>query len=273
VVCNEQQAREWAPTLAAVGFQVADPQGVAGRARDLEAPSVFRRTLAREQELPAFRAPDGTEVFLSGVAPEDPAWVAEFEDGEHGPPDPLITGIDHVNLAHPWQSFDESVLFWSSVLALGSTGSQEVAAPTGLVRSQVVRTHDGAVRLALNVAPLAFDHPHGFPQHVAFSTSDTLAVARAARVAGLRPLSVPGNYYDDLIARFDLPVGLVEELADLGVLYDREGEGEFLHFYTETVGGVFFEVVERRGGYEGYGAGNAPVRLAAQHRLVGRWSG
>jgi hypothetical protein len=27
--------------------------------------------------------------------------------------------------------------------------------------------------------------------------------------------------------------------------------------------GVFFEVVQRRGGYDGYGA--APVRLAAQH--------
>jgi 4-hydroxyphenylpyruvate dioxygenase len=31
------------------------------------------------------------------------------------------------------------------------------------------------------------------------------------------------------------------------------------------VGGrLCFEVVERRGGYSGYGAGNAPVRMAAQ---------
>jgi 4-hydroxyphenylpyruvate dioxygenase len=271
VVCNEQQAREWAPTLAAVGFQVADPAAAAGRARDLEAPSVFRRTLAREQELPAFRAPDGTEVFLSGVAAGDASWVEEFEDGEEVGPAPLITGIDHVNLAHRWQSYDESVLFWSSVLALASDAGQDVAAPTGLVRSQVVRTRDGAVRLALNVAPLAFDHPHGFPQHVAFTSPDTLAVARNARSAGLRPLPIPDNYYDDLLSRFELPAGMVEEFADLGVLYDREADGEFLHFYTETVGGVFFEVVERRGRYEGYGAANAPVRLAAQHlREAGR---
>jgi 4-hydroxyphenylpyruvate dioxygenase len=54
-------------------------------------------------------------------------------------------------------------------------------------------------------------------------------------------------------------------MEDLGVLYDRDAEGDFLHFYTETVGGVFFEVVQRRGGYDGYGAPNAPVRLAAQH--------
>lgn len=37
-----------------------------------------------------------------------------------------------------------------------------------------------------------------------------------------------------------------------------------MHFYTATVGEVFFEVVQRHGGYDGYGAGNAPVRLAAQ---------
>ena len=31
---------------------------------------------------------------------------------------------------------------------------------------------------------------------------------------------------------------------------------------------LFFEVVQRRGGYDGYGAANAPVRMAAQRRAV-----
>ena len=39
-----------------------------------------------------------------------------------------------------------------------------------------------------------------------------------------------------------------------------------MHFCTATVGEVFYEVVQ--GGYNGYGAANAPVRLAAQ-RLGG----
>ena len=276
VVCNEQQARDWAPTLSAVGFEVADPATSAARARALEAPGVFRRTLAGELDLAAFRAPDGTEVFLAGAADGDAVWAGEFEDGEP-PATGLVTGIDHVNLAHPWQRFDEAVLFYSSVLALGVDAGQEVAAPTGLVRSQVVRSDDGAVRLALNVAPLAFDHPEGFPQHVAFTSDDVLAVARLARERGLRPLPVPASYYDDLQARFDLPAARVEELAALGVLLDRDGPAEFTHFYTETLGGVFFEVVQRRGGYEGYGAGNAPVRLAAQHershRSAREWVG
>jgi 4-hydroxyphenylpyruvate dioxygenase len=270
VVCNEQLARDWEPTLAAVGVEVADPAASAERARLLEAPAVFRRTRASEQDLEVFRAPDGTEIFLASAASGDTAWVPEFEGGDV-PSEALLTGIDHVNLAHPWQTFDEAVLFYTSVLALRQASSQEVAAPTGLVRSHVVRTDDGCVRLALNVAPLALDRPGGYPQHVAFSCLDTMAVAREARNRGLRPLPIPRNYYEDLAARFELAPALLEEMEDLGVLYDREGDSDFLHFYTETVGSVFFEVVQRRGGYDGYGAPNAPVRLAAQHlREAGR---
>ena len=31
---------------------------------------------------------------------------------------------------------------------------------------------------------------------------------------------------------------------------------------------MFFEVVERRGGYDGYGAADAPVRMAAQRQAA-----
>jgi 4-hydroxyphenylpyruvate dioxygenase len=265
VVCNEGLAREWTPTLAAVGFEVADAAASAERARRLEAPTVFRRTHANDEQLSAFRAPDGTEVFLAGLADQDAAWVPEFEGGDAPAGDLHLAAIDHVNLSHPWQDFDEAVLFYSSVLALHPTSSQDVAAPSGLVRSQVVRSDDGGVRLALNVAPLAFDHPHGYPQHVAFSSDDAMAAARSARERGLQPLAIPANYYDDLMARFDLPAALVAEMHELGMLYDRDETGDFTHFYTRTIGSIFFEVVQRRGGYDGYGAANAPVRLAAQH--------
>ena len=266
VVCNEQLARDTAPVLAAVGFEVVDPARAAERARALDAPAIFRRRDSADVDLPAFRAPDGTEVFLASEADTDADWVAEFEGGDEVADAPHVLGIDHVNLAHPWQTFDEAVLFYSSVLGLETTTSQDVPAPTGLVRSQVVRSHDGGVRLALNVAPQAFEHPHGFPQHVAFSTDDAIAAARAARSRGLRPLPIPASYYDDLVARFDLDAGLVEEMIELGVLYDRDADGDFTHFYSATIGGVFLEVVQRRGGYQGYGATNASVRLTAQHR-------
>ena len=46
------------------------------------------------------------------------------------------------------------------------------------------------------------------------------------------------------------------------------GAGAFYQFYSRPfAGGLFFEVVQRAGGYDGYGAPNAPFRIAAQKRL------
>jgi 4-hydroxyphenylpyruvate dioxygenase len=72
------------------------------------------------------------------------------------------------------------------------------------------------------------------------------------------------NYYDDLAARTELDEEAIARMRGLGVLYDTSGGGELLHFYTALAGSVCFEVLERRGGYEGYGAANSPVRMAAQ---------
>ena len=51
-------------------------------------------------------------------------------------------------------------------------------------------------------------------------------------------------------------------------MVDRDGDAEYLQIYTRTFDErFFFEIVERRG-YRGFGAGNAPIRLAAQTRLT-----
>ena len=85
------------------------------------------------------------------------------------------------------------------------------------------------------------------------------------RARGLEFLQIPANYYEDLDARFGLDPEFLATLQELNLLYDRDADGEFLHFYTATVGSVFFEMVERRGAYDGYGAPNAPVRHAVQY--------
>jgi 4-hydroxyphenylpyruvate dioxygenase len=277
LVLNEQYARDEQPHLAALGFDVPDLDGVVARAKALQAPPVYRRTYAGEVALEAVRAPDGTEIFLcpspgDGLEPE---WTAEFEHGESGPGGSGAVQparIDHVNLVQRWQEFDEAVLFYTSVLGLDASVAVEVAGPTGLVRSQVMRTVDGSIRVPLNVAPPVLEGS-GLPQHVAFSTDRIVDLARAARDRGLEFLTVPDNYYDDLVARFDLAPETVGQLHELGLLYDREAGGEFVHFYTATVGEVFFEVVQRRGGYDGYGAANAPIRLAAQRASRAQGSG
>ena len=84
------------------------------------------------------------------------------------------------------------------------------------------------------------------------------------RERGVPLLEIPGNYYDDLAARTELEPEAIERMRELGVLYEAGERGELLHFYTAMAGSVFFEVLERRDGYDGYGASNSPIRLAAQ---------
>lgn len=264
VVINRGDASAGAPAIAALGFDVADPDVAALRAAQLLAPPVARERGAGDEVLLGVRAPDSSEVFFGRVGERGiPAWVAEFRGGAPRQDAALVTRVDHVNLAQSWEYFDAAVLFGTSVLALDPQPSLDVAGPLGLVRSQVMSTADGLVRLVLNLAPVGSVNT---AQHVAFASSDAVAVARRAKERGLSFLPIGENYYEDLAARFDLEPGFLDELRELQLMYDTDEHGEFLHFYTESLGSVFFEIVERRGGYDGYGAGNAPVRLAAQHR-------
>jgi 4-hydroxyphenylpyruvate dioxygenase len=78
---------------------------------------------------------------------------------------------------------------------------------------------------------------------------------------------IPENYYDDLEARTDLTGEQVAQLRAGNILYDAEGRSEYFQAYTHTMeGGFFFEIVQRRD-YKGFGAVNAPIRLAAQAQL------
>lgn len=259
------------PAISAVGFDVDSPVIAAARAQQLKAPAVPRKSQANEEVFQGFAAPDSTEIFLCQGSPDGTAaWTHEFGEGLEVPADAPGAVIDHVNLAQPWQHFDEAVLFYTSALALEPQPFAEVPSPTGLVRSQVMPTADRAVRLVLNLAPViqqgnGTGQRRSYQEHIAFAVDDLVATARAARDRGLDFLQIPANYYEDLDARFGLAPEFLATLQELNLLYDRDADGEFLHFYTATVGSVFFEMVERRGGYDGYGAPNAPVRHAVQY--------
>ncbi|QTF72650.1 bifunctional sugar phosphate isomerase/epimerase/4-hydroxyphenylpyruvate dioxygenase family protein [Arthrobacter woluwensis] len=274
VIINEQAPSQAEPAIAALGFDVESPLLASARAQQLKAPVVARTVQADEEVFQGVSAPDSTEIFLCQSRPGGVAvWTHEFGDGDGPGEAGGAATIDHVNLAQPWQHFDEAVLFYTSALALEPAPFAEVPSPTGLVRSQVMQTSDRAVRLVLNLAPVVQQGlgPGGDPgrktyqEHIAFAVDDLVATARAAKDRGLEFLPIPANYYEDLDARFRLDPDFLATLRDLDLLYDRDGDGEFLHFYTATVGSVFFEMVERRGGYAGYGAANAPVRHAVQY--------
>ncbi|MFI7635925.1 bifunctional sugar phosphate isomerase/epimerase/4-hydroxyphenylpyruvate dioxygenase family protein [Nonomuraea sp. NPDC049400] len=242
------------PALVAIGLDSPDPGGAVKHAESLLSPVLPRERAPREARLDAVAAPDGTQIFFC-----DSSWLDDF--GPSGPVPGEIDRIDHVALTQPWHQFDEAELFYRSVLGLSPQESLEVPDPYGLLRSKAMADPDGRVRMVINLAQVgAKDLPW---QHVALACDDVVAIARRLRAE--HPdllLPIPANYYDDLEARHD---DVDPGLRELGVLYDRDEHGEFLHLYTVTVGRVFFEIVQRTGGYQGYGAANAPIRLAIQH--------
>jgi 4-hydroxyphenylpyruvate dioxygenase len=230
-----------------------------------------------ERVLPAVRAPDGSLNYFVDETPDAPTlFEADFVlDGHDSPAEPaLLTHIDHVVLSLPADALDTWVLFFRTAFGFDAEPSWLVPDPYGLVRSRALRSTDGSVRIALNasvdrhtaVAEALHAYRGSGLNHVAFRTTDIFEAIPQFVSAGLPILRIPRNYYEDLAARYALPDDLIEALRVRNILYDRDEQGgEFFHAYTEQLDQRFFlEIVERRGGYDGYGAGNAAVRLAAQ---------
>jgi 4-hydroxyphenylpyruvate dioxygenase len=54
-------------------------------------------------------------------------------------------------------------------------------------------------------------------------------------------------------------------MRDLCILYDQSADGAYFHIYTASFANrFFFEIVQRTGRYDAYGALNAPARMASQ---------
>jgi 4-hydroxyphenylpyruvate dioxygenase len=170
------------------------------------------------------------------------------------------------------------VLFYTRSSAPRSSPMVDVVDPGGLVRSQVIESDNGALRLTLNGAEKSQDawrvisSPRASARRSSTwhsRTDDIFATAAAMAHLGFRALEISANYYDDLEARFGIDPILSEQLRAHNILYDHDEMGEYFQFYSTNYGeGFFFEIVERRGSYSGYGAANAPFRIAAQKRYI-----
>ena len=262
--------------VCALGLTVDDAAATFQRATLLlDAP--FRQAVGPgELDIPAVRGVGGSLVyFLDSTSELGRVWDIEFDDtGETGN-DAGLTAVDHISQSMQYEEMLTWLLFYTSLLDLKKIPPQEVADPGGLVRSQVVESSDGGLRIVLNASQSQRTQSSRFlnelfgsgVQHIALATDDLLATVARLEQNGVRLLAIPENYYDDLLAKTDLPADQLAMLKAHNILYDREGNAEYLQVYTETYDQrFFFEIVQRRG-YRGYGATNAPVRLAAQARL------
>ena len=169
------------------------------------------------------------------------------------------------------------LLFYASIFSMTKTPMVDVIDPAGIVHSQAVEGLDKQFRLTLNgpesrrtlAGHFVAETFGAGVQHLAMATNDIFATVEKLRANGFEPLQISPNYYDDVEARLGLDPGLADRLRAANILYDRDDKGEFFQIYAPTFGeGFIFEVVQRSGGYSGYGAANAPFRIAAQKRMM-----
>jgi 4-hydroxyphenylpyruvate dioxygenase len=168
---------------------------------------------------------------------------------------------------------DNFVLFYRAVFGCQPETLWEIPDPYGLIQSRTMVSADRSLRLPLNVSESRETATGRFlttfsgagVQHIALASDDILHTLDQLAARGTRLLPISDNYYDDVAARWGLDPSRIETLRRHNLLYDRDDNGEFLHAYTDTFDDrFFFEVVQRIGDYQQYGAANASVRMAAQ---------
>ena len=145
---------------------------------------------------------------------------------------------------------------------------EDISTEYSALMSKVVADGDGRIKFPINEPAegkrksqvdeyLEF---YGGPgvQHIAVQTPDIVEAVRALKERGVRFLATPTTYYDDVVDR----VGEIHadhgDLAELGILVDRDDEGYLLQIFTKPIGDrptVFYEFIERHGSL-GFGKGN-----------------
>lgn len=266
-------------TICDVGLNVGNAAATSHRATALGAATFDQPVGPGEMDIPAIRSVGGSVMhFIDDQSGLSDVWSVEFTKSTDKP----VTGaglrrIDHVAETMNYDEMLSWSLFYTSIFDMHRTPMVDVIDPNGLVRSQAIKTRDGGARITLNGAEthrtlagsFLAESFGGAVQHVAFATDDIFATARHMAAHGFEPLPMTGNYYNDLQARFGLETDQLGQMKDLSILYDEDADGAFYQFYSRPFGGgLFFEIVQRIGDYDGYGAPNAPFRIAAQKRLM-----
>jgi 4-hydroxyphenylpyruvate dioxygenase len=210
-------------------------------------------------------------AFRPGFAP------TESGGGDAG----LFAGIDHVVGNVELGRLDEWVSYYERVFGMTEMihfTDRDIGTEYSALMSKVMADGKGRVKFPINEPAEGkrksqieeYLEYYGGPgaQHIALATTDIVATVKQLRERGVRFLTTPESYYEELPGR----IGEIDEdladLAELGILADRDDEGYLLQIFTQTIGDrptVFLEVIERHGA-RGFGEGNFKALFEAIER-------
>ena len=196
-----------------------------------------------------------------------------------------LKAIDHIVGNVEEGKMDEWVHFYENVMGFSQLvhfDDKDISTEYTALMSKVVQGGQGRIKFPINEPARGrrrsqieeYLQYYGGPgvQHIALACDDILETVRALRHNDVSFLKLPESYYEMLPAR----VGKIEEpigdLAELGILADRDEEGYLLQIFTQPVEDrptLFFEVIERRGS-RSFGKGNFKALFEAIEREQAR---
>lgn len=199
-------------------------------------------------------------------------------------PEVGLDRVDHVVANVERGHLDEWVGYYEGVLGfdqLAHFDDGQISTQYSALASTVVWNHDEVV-LPINEPADGLRKSqieeyldfYGSPgvQHIALHTPDIVSSVRALHARGVRFMDVPPEYYDEACRRVpdvDLPW---RQLAELGILVDRDQDGHLLQVFTETLTDrptVFVEIIQREGA-RGFGEGNFKALFESIERAQAR---
>jgi 4-hydroxyphenylpyruvate dioxygenase len=189
--------------------------------------------------------------------------------------------IDHMVGNVGWGQMDSWVGFYRDIMGFQlyqHFDDNDISTEYSALMSKVMSNGNGRVKFPINEPAvgkkksqieeyLEFYRGPGV-QHIAMATGDIVATVTKLRDQGVEFLRVPSTYYNDLEERcgkIDEPVG---QLAELGILVDRDDEGYMLQIFTKPVEDrptLFYEVIQRKGS-RSFGKGNFKALFEAIER-------
>jgi len=215
-------------------------------------------------------------VFAPGYSPIDPERYSPSTAHPVG-----LKAIDHVVGNVEEGKMDEWVNFYRKVLGfeqLEHFDDKDISTEYSPLMTKVVQNGSGRIKFPLNEPAHGkrrsqieeYLQYYGGPgvQHIAMATGDIIETVRAMRNNDVSFLRVPGSYYDALPERVGKINENIDDLAELGILVDRDDEGYMLQIFTKPVADrptLFFEVIERHGS-RSFGKGNFKALFEAIER-------
>ena len=190
----------------------------------------------------------------------------------------LLAEIDHLAVCVPPGQLAETVRGYREVFGFAEIFHEYVEVDGQAMNSTVVQSRSGRVTLVLlepdttrragQIDAFLTQHAGAGVQHLGLRTDDIVEAVTALRQRGVGFARTPAAYYDDLETRVGRVDGSLDRLRELGVLVDRDHDGQLLQIFTESMHvrrTLFLELIERRGART-FGSGNIKALYEAKER-------